>query len=297
MLNNARFEMSWFLYCNLSFKPIKFDMTRGGSDMNLRKKQTVAILCTTTLLLVGFQNCSPTNMKFSQATGVDELASVGDGGDVGINNPPGDVVIDYPPGGGEEPPVVVVDPPAGGSDSDDQDPSLNRFTSIGEDSYLLSCGQTIKSITGIRPGAKVILVNANLNSLTSLDRDAELVLVNAELKKVTAVGGNLVKVTDAAEKQKWIDLCAAEDKYEALAADAKAFNINTITAGNAAMVPRSAASYSITMIASGAVLDSLHTSGTLSVTQMSEGVSLSVKSKNIRMTSLSKGARLTLHKK
>lgn len=269
--------------------------------MNFRKKQIAVIVSTTALLLVGFQNCSPTNMTFSKASGVDELSSVagpGDGLEVGITNPPGEVPIDYPPGGGEvEPPVVVVNPPAGGTDPDDQDQSLNRFTSIGEDAYLFSCGQTIKSITGIRAGAKVILVNANLNSLTSLDRDAELILVNSALKQVTALNGKLVKVTDAAEKQKWIDLCAAEDKYEALAADAKPFNANTITASNATMVPRSAQSYSITMIASGSVIESLHASGTFSVTKMSEGVSLSVKSKNIRMTSLSKSARLTLHKK
>jgi hypothetical protein len=282
--------MSWLLYCNLTLynKQVRYDP--GGCIMNLRKKQIATLLCTTTLLLVGFQNCSPTNMKFSQAVGVDELSSVVEpGGEVGINNP-----SEEEPGGENPPssePPVVTNPPV----ESPEEAAYNRFTSIGQGAYLLSCGKTIKSITSIQAGAKVILVNADLNSLTSLDRDAELVLVNAQLKKVTSVQGRLIQVTEDAEKQKWIDLCAAEDKYEALAAGASAFSINTINAGNAAIVPRAASSYAITVISSGAVLDSVHASGLFSVTQMSEGVSLSVKSKNIRMTSLSKGARLILH--
>lgn len=260
--------------------------------MNLRKKQIATLLCTTTLLLVGFQNCSPTNMKFSQAAGVDELGSVAEpGGEVGINNP-----SEEEPGGENPPssePPVVTNPPV----ESPEEAAYNRFTSIDEGAYLLSCGQTIKSITSISAGAKVIMVNANLLSLTSLDKDAELILVNSELKRVTSVRGELIKVEDAAEKQKWIDLCAAEDKYEAIVPPARSFSANTISAGNSAMVPRTASSYQITVISSGTALESLNAHGVFGVTSMQEGVSLRVKSANFRMTQLSKRAHLVLHKK
>lgn len=176
-----------------------------------------------------------------------------------------------------------------------EEEGLNQFTIIKEDAFLLACGKDISSIIAISRGARVVIVNGSLGSLKSLAKDAEVILVNSNIKSsIPALRGHVVNVVDESQKQAWLSQCA-ETSYASMPASPQPFRINMIRAEDGSILPRAASSYHITQIKTGAVLESLHSLGLFKVTVLGDEVSLKVKTKDFKMTVLSKGSKLILN--